>query len=99
MTRKRIPIACTLDARAATDQLSEWTAVRGRAKRVETISDGVRFVLPADIEADVRDLARREEACCAFLDITVDKNGPDLVVSITSPDPDAGPVIALLTGT
>ncbi len=46
----------------------------------------------------VRDLARREATCCAFLDIVVSEDERHVHVTITSDDPAAAPVIGLLCG-
>ena len=46
----------------------------------------------------IADLATREAACCAFLDISTDVTDDEAVVEVTSQDPDARPVISLLAG-
>lgn len=98
MTSDRIPIACSLAPDRAQDQLGEWAELRRRATSVEQLDTGVRIMAPAELAEQVRDLARREAACCAFLDIATAVRDGSVVVTITSPDPAAGPVIQLLAG-
>lgn len=92
---ERIPIACTLTPKQATRQLDEWGGLRARARSVESIEGGVRVVLPAEVEAETRDLADRESQCCAFLTLDVMRDADDVVLTITGPA-DAQPVIGLI---
>lgn len=92
------PVACTLSETAATDQVLEWTDLRGQATDIGTMPSGARMRFPAELEPAVADLAGREAACCAFLDISTRRSGGDLVVEVTSQNPDALPVISLLVG-
>ena len=56
------------------------------------------MVFPAGLASMIADLAEREVACCAFLDIVTTLDGEEVVVSITSDNPDAHAVIAALSG-
>ena len=64
------PIACSLTEDAAQRQVDEWARLRADAIAVETVAGGVEMVFPARVAATVEDLARREAACCTFLDLT-----------------------------
>lgn len=102
MTKKRIdvPIACTLDATDAGRQLEEWQQLQPLASVVVPVEGGVRMTLPGSLEGQIRDLAERESTCCAFLTIVVEPHddADAVMLEITSPNPDAAPVIAALAG-
>lgn len=98
MSSKPRPIICTLSDDSAADQAQEWRDLRQRATSVEARDGGVRLVFPAEVEATVADLARREAACCAFLDLAWEGVDGEVVLDVTSDDPEALPVIALLAG-
>ncbi|MEM9521995.1 MAG: hypothetical protein AAGA37_21985 [Actinomycetota bacterium] len=91
----RIPIACTLTDAQAASQLDEWGELRARALAVESITGGVRVVLPVESEAITRDLAAREAACCAFLTLAVERDDAELTLTITGPS-EAQPIIGLI---
>lgn len=92
---ERIPIACTLTTKQAASQLDEWGVLRSKARRVDQIDGGVRVTLPADAEAEARELAAREAQCCAFLTLDVARADDEVVLTITGPA-DAAPVIGLI---
>ena len=98
MRSKPIPIACTLDHASAVDQLDEWATLRDQAASRQVVPHGVRLTFPRSLLATVEDLARREQSCCAFLDIEVDLAGPEVVLEITAENSQAGPVIAAIAG-
>ena len=98
MRSKPIPIACTLDDGGAADQLGEWAALQERATSRHALPHGARMTFRSSLLSTVEDLARREQACCAFLDIDVQASGATVVVEITTDDADAMPVIAALAG-
>jgi hypothetical protein len=71
----RIPIACTLTPEAAGDRLEEWRrfAARSTGSPERLTRHEVRVRLdpsPGTLEAAV-DLARREKACCAFFEFSI----------------------------
>jgi hypothetical protein len=84
------PIAC--DMTTAPDTPEERLAEYGRLfesalLRRERPPDGVVFAFraaPGTREA-VDDLARREAACCPFLDSRVETTGDEVVWTLTSP--------------
>jgi hypothetical protein len=53
---------------------------------------------PVEFESVIADLAHREATCCAFLDINSTSAHGEIVVEVTSANPDALPVISLLAG-
>ncbi|MEM9513879.1 MAG: hypothetical protein AAGA42_03390 [Actinomycetota bacterium] len=99
MERSPIPVACTLGVNDAERQIDEWATLRSRAISAEAHPTGARLVLPAALEADARDLAQREAACCAFLSIQTTVVAGRVVLDITTDEPDGRAVIALLAGT
>ena len=90
-------MACTLTPGAAVDQLGEWAELRRSATAVDDVEGGVRMAFPVGLADSVRDLAAREAACCAFLDIEV-SGGDEVVVEIRSEGDEAMAVVRLLTG-
>jgi hypothetical protein len=80
------PIAC--DMRTASDTPEERIAEYGRLfdralLRRERRAGSVVFWFTADARAAVESLARREAACCPFLDYRVEPAGQDVVWTIT----------------
>ena len=93
-----IPIACTLSAADARAQVLEWAELRELATSVTAIDGGVQMVFHASTATVVEDLARREAACCAFLDITTTGLEGQIALQVTTADTAALPVIAVLAG-
>jgi len=98
MPRKRIPIACTLSVSDASRQATEWIDLQKRATSSESLPDGAALTFPEALADRVEDLASREAACCAFLTINTTRERGLVRVEVTSEDPDARPVITMLTG-
>lgn len=92
------PVACSLSTKDAAAQALEWVDLRTHLVDSEALSTGVRMRFPIDYRAALEDLVRRESACCTFLDIATKVDGVEFEVTITSTNPDALPVIALLGG-
>lgn len=92
------PVACTLTTKQAAERTLEWTDLQHRCTSVESIAGGVRMTMPASMAADVRDLARREVDCCSFLVIETAVEADVLTLDITSPNPDALPIISVVSG-
>ena len=87
--RAGAPIACDMStARDTPDQrLAEYRALLQRSLlRRERSEDHVVLVLTAGAREQVEDLARREAACCPFLDYRVETAGDEVVFTITSPE-------------
>jgi hypothetical protein len=90
------PIACTLDDTGLTLRMAEFgqlfrDALVGR----DNTADGIRFrfALRAGLEDQIRDLARREQSCCAFFDFTVAVHGDEVWWDATVTDPEARPIL------
>jgi hypothetical protein len=92
------PIACRLTTADAARQALEWTDLQPRSSSTIAIDGGARMRFPADLADLVGDLAAREATCCSFLTITTRLAGDELELDITSDQPEAAPVISLLTG-
>jgi hypothetical protein len=69
------PIACDMSSASDTpeERLREYEELFARSLlRRERTADAVVFSFRADARAAVEDLARREAACCPFLDYRVE---------------------------
>lgn len=92
-------IECTLTHEAAEEQLLEWVEIQRVARSIAPIDGGASFFIPTRLEAQVRDLARREATCCSFLDIAVEVlDSSTFQLTMTSKSPEASPVIEALAG-
>ncbi len=91
-----VEIACTLPVDGARAQLGEWEALVADARQVERTPSTLRITLAKADAARARDLAAREASCCAFLDISVEESVDTVVVTITSPRPEADAVVQLM---
>jgi hypothetical protein len=88
------PIACSLDGEDLTAR-GRWLDTLGqRALGVDWRADGAtaRFPVDAELEAELRTLARAESACCPFLTIAVRRADDALELDVSGPL-DARPVI------
>lgn len=92
------PVVCTLTTKEASNQVLEWTELRRHVAQAMPIDGGARMTFPAAMEAGIRDLAEREQRCCAFLSIVTSVEGDHLTLDVTSQNPDALPVISQLAG-
>jgi hypothetical protein len=81
------PIACTFDAGSFKARLAWIAALNARALTTSRRGD-LALTLEYRREAlvDVRELVRGEQACCAFLDFSLDERGDNLVLTITAPE-------------
>ena len=90
------PIACTLDATGIATRLDEFADLfrRGLIGR-HTTGNGIRFRFAADpgAEDEIRDLARREQACCSFFRFDISVNGGEVWWDATVDDPNAQPLL------
>jgi hypothetical protein len=90
----QLPVACTLTGTpgAFAERMAEYRRLFRQylAERTRT-GQGIRFRFRAEpgVEEWVRDLARREKACCAFFDFTVSTDGPEICWDATVPDDEA----------
>jgi hypothetical protein len=106
MTENELPLfgerlvgaSCTLDAPQLRARLGAWRDLRNRARAVESVSDGVRLILPADEPmTDMIDLVVSESECCAFYTFTVSVEGPERRLEISA-GPGGGPAVQALLG-
>lgn len=98
MANEPDPIDCTLEDPKALEQLLEWRDLQGLSIAVAAVASGVLMHLPAELEPQVSDLAKRESSCCSFLDISVVVADGELILEIVSDNPAALPVISALAG-
>ncbi len=98
MSRSIEPIACSLPARESSDQVGEWHDLTSRTLTRHRIADGYEITFGASEAALVEDLARRESACCGFLNIATERFAGGIRLVMTSNNPEAVPVIDLLVG-
>lgn len=98
MANDHPPIACSLPARESRNQIGEWQALFDHQKTIERVDGGYAVTYHADVTPVVQDLARRESACCGFLEIVTTPTEDGVRMVMTSENPDAIPVIELLIG-
>lgn len=98
MTENAHPIACSLPARESRDQIGEWRALSAYRVTSERIEGGFAVTFHTEVAPVVQDLARREAACCGFLNIDAAHTERGVRLLMTSENPDALPVIEMLVG-
>ncbi|WP_067536772.1 hypothetical protein [Nocardia crassostreae] len=76
-----VPEACTLPTAQQPLRVAEFDALfRSAVRRVERVSPTcLRLELDAAVEAEARELAARESACCSFFTFGFATAGPALV--------------------
>jgi hypothetical protein len=81
------PIACTLRAGAYQERL-DWIAELNRSALRGVHREGARLILAYDpvAAARVREMVRREQECCAFLQLDLDEGENELTLAITAPE-------------
>jgi hypothetical protein len=96
---RHLEVACELEGAEAGARAEEWRVLRDRAGLgSEPIPTGVRMWLRPEARTTAEDLARREGICCGFLDIVLATEEDRVRLDLTSPTPDAQPIIACLAG-
>lgn len=97
---RHLDVACSLDATAGDERLAAWQRLRHDAGLgSERLDGGVRLWLADAVRVDAERLAAAEAACCGFLDLEVGPStGGRFSLDVTSPRPDALPVIVALLG-
>ena len=93
----RIPIACTLTSESAAARVEEWRQFlahsTGAAEQAGALALRVQLDgSPEALEAAV-DLARREKACCAFFEFSIEVEADASWLSVKVP-PDAADTLA-----
>jgi hypothetical protein len=92
------PITCSLSAKGSVDQAVEWADIQHRATRVAARPSGARMVFPLELATSIDELVSREATCCGFLDFVTAVAGGEYVLDVTSSNPEALPLIRLLSG-
>jgi hypothetical protein len=90
------PLACTLDADAAAEQVAEWARLGGALLRSERTAAGARLWFEPGVERALREVAAREAACCRFLRLDVHATHDVIRLDITSDSADGAAVAHLL---
>ncbi len=90
------PIACSLDAAGAAQQLASWADLRPMLVRAEKTRDGARLWFDAAAAVSVSEVARKEAECCSFLAFNVEDEASTVRLDITSEHPDGVGVAQLL---
>ena len=86
--RADAPIACDMSTAADTpaERLADYRRLFERALlRRERHEDAVVFAFAADAREAVEDLARREAACCPFLDQRIETVGHEVIWTLAGP--------------
>lgn len=84
--RSGAPIACDMTTAVDTpaERLAEYARVfEGALVRRERRDDSVVFVFRSSARELVTELARREAACCPFLEYRVETGGDEVIYTIT----------------
>jgi hypothetical protein len=82
-----VPIACTLTGSSFQDRLAEIA---------QLVRDGLRTCTRRDLDLDlhfapevagrVRDMVRKEQACCGFLTFEISERPDDIRLTISAPE-------------
>jgi hypothetical protein len=82
-----IPEACSLSGDDLEDRLTEFRTLLGRAATRRRFRDHLSFRFPLDVEAQLRELAHREQACCGFWVFEMRIADSEIIfdVAVTSP--------------
>jgi hypothetical protein len=92
---QELPLACSLETSALEERLERWRRLN-EAKLLGAQRDraGVtlRYRADGDAEVELRELIRLEGECCAFLNMTLRREGGDLRLDVSGP-PEAAEVV------
>ncbi len=86
-TSQQIPIACSLEATDFNDRIS-WIVNLNRGALLRSRRDDLQLELTYEARAiaEVRELVRREQECCAFLSFRLHEDEDVLRLVISAPD-------------
>ena len=87
MTTPQAPIACTLDAASYAGRIAEIRTLFARSLKGSR-REGSRLHLTFDpaARADVQELVRKENTCCAFLDFQLAEHDGAVELTIAVPE-------------
>lgn len=92
------PIACTLDASALSDRVTEWGTILATVTDRRDVPDGLRLTFPdAGSIGEIARLAAAEHACCRFFSFTITLDERGAALEVRAPL-DARPVLDALFG-
>lgn len=93
-------IACSLDAGAVPDRISDWQALVARATSREAVAGGRALTFPASPElvAEIARLAAAEQDCCRFFTFTIQMTTGQVRLEVQAPE-DAADVVTAMFGT
>jgi hypothetical protein len=84
-----IPIACSLGPRELQERLGEIAAI-GAASLIERSTEGNRHLLrfrpDAEIRRRLQAVVAAEARCCSFLDLSLEEQKNQLVLSLSAPE-------------
>jgi hypothetical protein len=85
--RAEPPIACTLQGAGYRERLA-WIEELARDGLRAVTRDDLRLELryTADVAGRVREMVRKEQVCCAFLDFDLTETGEEVRLTITVPE-------------
>jgi hypothetical protein len=87
MSEAWVPEACTLPTAERPLRVAEFEDLFGYVLRsARSGPTELKLVLPRDVEAAARDLARRESECCTFFTFEFDSSGDSVVMHVSVPE-------------
>jgi hypothetical protein len=94
------PVVCTLTTKAMAEQSLEWADLQMLASTVESLPNGARAVFPAHQAPAIGALVDREADCCgSWLEIAMTPGDDDVMVEMTTSNPEGLALIATMLGT
>ena len=90
-------VACSLEAGAVPDRISDWQALVARATGREPTASGITLVFPASQElvAEAARLAVAEQACCTFFTFVLRMTAGQVRLEVYAPEAAADVVAAM----
>jgi hypothetical protein len=86
---KELPVVCSLGAEDLEQRLAAIGEL-GAESLIDHRQDGGRHLLRFRSDSRTRerleDIIRAERECCAFLDLTLEEAGDDLILSVAAPE-------------
>ena len=85
---EEIPAACSLDTGALEERLAAIAEIGADCLVSRQVEDGrhlLRFRADAATRKRLEEIVAAEAECCAFLDLSLDEQGGELMLSIAAP--------------